>query len=80
MSEGIFFMLTISDSLMYPGQSYRGRENYRRDIHWFINKKFPGYADRKFKSSAKAAVLAREIQRYFNVSFEITPLREFDLI
>jgi len=68
-----YFFLMIADSLMYPGKSYRERERYRRDLHWFINQKFPGYADRRFRSNSEAAVFARKIQNYFNVAFDIMP-------
>ena len=68
-----FFLLIADDPARYPGKSYREREQYRLDLHWTINKKFPGYTDRQFRSSSEAAVLARQIQNYFDVTLEILP-------
>lgn len=73
-----YFILVIADSLMYPGKSYGERERYRRDLHWYIDKKFPGYADRRFRSNSEAAVFARQIQNYFNVAFDIMPAVDVD--
>lgn len=71
MRQDEYFFLVIADRLMYPGKSYRERERYRRDLHRIVEKKFTGYADRKFRSSAEATLFAREIQKYFNVTFDI---------
>ena len=66
------YSLVIAASLV-PGKSHQEREQYRRDLHSRINKKFPGYADRTFESSSAAAMLARQIQLHFNVAFDIVP-------
>ena len=66
------YSLVIAASLV-SGKSHQEREQYRRDLHWLINQKFPGYADRTFRSRGEAAILARQIQLHFNVTFDIVP-------